>query len=205
MGRFLTMPIKRGYGTYWEAYSRKAQKRLAFFSDLEFEHFLLVEFDVTILNFTPQPQLDGVEFVPDMLVEFRDGSRQMREVKYAGTLKQPKVCDQIAQQVEWCRINELPHAVITETQIRKNRIWLINCRLMLAQVSLSKVQPLYRQLALELLLDGKPKSFCELYKFVAEGEREVFRQNLLILVQDGVVQTDLTEHLLSMKTRFIFR
>jgi hypothetical protein len=48
-------------------------------------------------------------------------------------------------------------------------------------------------------------SLGEFYSSIADGEREVFRQNLLILAQDGLVQTDLTDHLFSSETCFVLQ
>ncbi|MGE6593668.1 TnsA endonuclease N-terminal domain-containing protein [Bacillus mycoides] len=131
------------YGNnYWSGLSFKMNRKVEFFSDLEYEHWLLVECDPTVKKFCEQPL--KVEYIlnnkirhsiPDMWILYTDNSEKMIEVKYTSSLipshpKYEETMQQITIQQEWCKSNGLKHEVKTEKSIRENRILLDNYRKM---------------------------------------------------------------------------
>ncbi len=62
---YTPIPMKRStrYGNnYWEAFSNKMNRDVRFFSDLEYDHWILVEADLDIVAFCEQPMRIQVEW-----------------------------------------------------------------------------------------------------------------------------------------------
>jgi hypothetical protein len=142
---YTPVPMKRSmkYGSnYWTGQSFKLNREVCFNSDLEYDHWLLVETDPEIITFCEQPlkiqQIVDGEFrhsVFDMWVKKKNGEEEFREIKYSsclepGNSKYEETMRQITTQKEWCKVNNFPHRVLTEKELRKNRVLLENRRLM---------------------------------------------------------------------------
>jgi hypothetical protein len=62
---YTPLPIKRStkYGSnYWEAMSVKMNRDVRFFSDLEYDNWILVECDPNIIRFCEQPMRIKIEW-----------------------------------------------------------------------------------------------------------------------------------------------
>jgi hypothetical protein len=144
---FQPIPMKRStkYGNnFWDGYSYKLKRDVHFFSDLEYEHWLLVEADPNIIDFCEQPL--EIKFVYegklrssifDMWVKYNEGQEEFREVKYQSHLNQghPKYEEtqkQITIQREWCEMKGYVHKVQTDDFIRSNPLFLDNCRMLVS-------------------------------------------------------------------------
>ncbi|GGB52885.1 TnsA endonuclease N-terminal domain-containing protein [Fictibacillus barbaricus] len=144
---FQPIPMKRStkYGNnFWDGKSYKLKRDVHFFSDLEYEHWLLVEADPCIIDFCEQPL--EIKFVYqgklrssifDMWVKYENGHEEFREVKYESHLKpgHPKYEDtlkQITIQREWCEIKGYGYKVQTDDFIRSNLLFLDNCRMLVS-------------------------------------------------------------------------
>jgi hypothetical protein len=90
---YTPIPIKRSskYGNnYWVSYSSKLGRNVRLFSDLEYDHWLLIETDPFIVSFCEQPlcirqemETDFVESIFDMWTIDVNGTETFIEVKYA--------------------------------------------------------------------------------------------------------------------------
>jgi hypothetical protein len=127
---------------HWKGLSFKVKREVNFFSDLEYENWLFVETDPEIIAFCEQPlkiqQVVNGEFrqsIFDMWVKKSNGQEEFREIKYSSCLqpgnpKYDKTMRQITTQKEWCIANNFSHTVVTEKELRKNRVLLENKRMM---------------------------------------------------------------------------
>jgi hypothetical protein len=89
---FQPVLLKRNgrYGSnYWEVYSPKIGRNVRLFSDLEYDHWVMVETNPKIKTFCEQPlriveYIDGKrhESIFDMWVQWEDGTEMFIEVKY---------------------------------------------------------------------------------------------------------------------------
>ncbi|GED27340.1 hypothetical protein BAG01nite_34420 [Brevibacillus agri] len=79
------------YGSnYWEQFGPKIGRNVRLFSDLEHDHWILVETNSDIVDFCEQPLetsvlVDGshVKSVPDMWVRYKNGNECVRQSKSA--------------------------------------------------------------------------------------------------------------------------
>ncbi len=139
-------PGLRNYGiNRWQAFSTKLGRRVKSYSDLEYNHFILVESNPDVLSYCEQPvkihgHMDDKDCAsyPDMWILWRNGTEEFREVKYAKDLDKPKVIRQIAIQKSWCEASGATHSIYTDREIYKNRLFLANWKVILSQLTINK-------------------------------------------------------------------
>jgi len=122
----------------WLSYSPKLKRDVSLFSDLEYEHWLLVESNPEIVEFCEQARVmegfvDGKlqRSIIDMWVKYHNGKEEFLEVKYSSDLSKEKVINKIAIQKNWCDDHGFQHHVSTEENIRVNQLLLSNLKLLL--------------------------------------------------------------------------
>jgi hypothetical protein len=128
-----TDPGHRYWGNYWESWSPKLNRRVRFYSDLEYSHWLTVESDPSIERFCEQPfrvgiYIDGKGYssIPDMWLRRRNGDIEIREIKYSSALSADRNQRQIKAQKQWCELHGYRHSVVDEKTICANPVYLKN-------------------------------------------------------------------------------
>lgn len=167
------------YGNnYWHGYSPKVKRDVHFFSDLEYEHWLLVECDPNIETFCEQPlkvsylHNDKMKSsIFDMWVQYSNGTEEFREIKYQSHLepnhkKYLETSKQISVQKNWCSEKNIQYSLQTDDVIRSNMILLDNCRIIVSFVRL--YYQMHKQLLqsiISFLSDKKASisSLCEYF------------------------------------------
>lgn len=137
----ITEGSKRFGNNRWHSYSPKLKRRVYLFSDLEYEHWLLIESDPNIVDFCEQPlkvtsYINGKakSSIFDIYIKYADGKQEFREIKYSTELNKANIIDQINVQRAWCDENGYEHLVQTEIEIRENRLLLSNLKLILKTI-----------------------------------------------------------------------
>ncbi len=141
------MPRATHYGNnYFKVYSSKVNRVCTFYSNLEYFNFLTLEINPKVKAFLEQPHpmtiiLNGEEkkAIPDVLVEYRDGSEEYQEVKYTSELygsdeKSLRSQEQIRREKEWAENNNATLVVRTEKDICKGRYLIRNANVMAARI-----------------------------------------------------------------------
>ncbi|AJY76277.1 TnsA endonuclease N-terminal domain-containing protein [Paenibacillus beijingensis] len=143
------VPIKRStkFGNnYWEVYGRKVNRNVRLFSDLEYDNWIMIEGDPQVATYCEQPllisyQLDNrvVNSIFDMWVQYLDGREVFMEVKYSKELlinnkDSERSLRQTKVQKLWCEERGFTYTIRTEKDIRQNRIFLSNMKLVISQV-----------------------------------------------------------------------
>jgi len=126
----------------WLAYSHKINRTIYLFSDLEYEHWLLIESDANVVDFCEQPlRMEVVgdnkktASIVDMWVKYKDGKETFIEVKYSKDLLKESVVKQINVQRLWCKANNISYEVRNEQNIRYNPILLSNLKVLIKQAN----------------------------------------------------------------------
>lgn len=143
----IDIPRNAKYGNnYWITYSPKLKRNVRFFSDLEYDNWILVEMNPSIICFCEQPlkisvQIEDrvIESIFDMWVLYEDNTEEFIEVKYACELdknnpKSKRSLLQTSIQKEWCEKNNYKYSIKTDIEIRKNLIHLNNVKKIVSQV-----------------------------------------------------------------------
>lgn len=144
---YTPLSIKRSshYGSnYWEVFSAKMNRTVHLFSDLEYDHWILVESNPDIIHFCEKPKRIQVEWngqvihsVFDMWLQKTDGTEMFVEVKYAAELNpnhqhfSPCSLKQTKAQEKWCQENGYLYKVSTDEEVRKNSTYLNNMKIIL--------------------------------------------------------------------------
>lgn len=134
------------YGSnYWEGYSPKVKRTVRFFSDLEYDHWVMVETNPNIETFCEQPirikqilNEEISESVIDMWVRYKNGEEIFFEIKYLSELdkrnpKSARAIKQIAAQKTWCEEKGYKHVCC---KIKIPTFAKIHCRHSIISVSL---------------------------------------------------------------------
>lgn len=126
----VNMPRNMRYGSdYFEFKSRKINRIVTAFSDLEYWNQICLEMNYQVEKYCEQPLktevfFDGhvYETTFDMWVKYKDGSEEFQEIKYAEELEKEDAITgrsyrQIAIQKAWCEQNGKNHIVRTDRDI----------------------------------------------------------------------------------------
>lgn len=135
-----TQPLEqfgRRYGNNrWVFKSWKLKRDVHFYSDLEYENGLFLEFDPTVVKYCEQPteltDEHGHKTIPDVWVQYIDHSEAFEECKYAADVdesnpgKDERAIKQVRLQERWCQTHRYKHILRTEKEIRSNQLLLDN-------------------------------------------------------------------------------
>lgn len=112
------MQVKKYGNNRWLAYSNKLKRTVYLFSDLEYEHWIQLEFDSNVINFCEQPLkvslITGnkqVSSIFDMWIQYKDKNEEFIEIKYSSDLSKENVKKQIQIQKSWCEKNFKNHRI----------------------------------------------------------------------------------------------
>ncbi|WJQ78965.1 TnsA endonuclease N-terminal domain-containing protein [Brevibacillus brevis] len=192
------------YGSnYWEQFSPKLKRNVRLFSDLEHDHWILIETDPNIVTFCEQPleisvfiEGSSVKSVPDMWVRYKSGSEAFLEVKYERELhgtnpKSLRTKRQIQAQTLWCEKHGYHYEVKTDQLIRGNAIFLSNMKQMLTYLQperdLAKIDDFY---VLGLCSDRKI-SIQEIYQRLEHLGKSRINETLFRLLYEEHLEANL--------------
>lgn len=204
-------PRRGSYGNnLWQAFSQKLGRRVKSYSDLEFNHYILVESNPDIVSFCEQPvkvlgrvdEKDCASFM-DMWILWRDGSEEFREVKYAKDLDKPRVIRQIEIQKSWCERNGFRHSIITEKEIYKNHVLLRNWKLILSQMATSRdldLRKIEKQVYQFVSITGKA-TVEEVLAYFADVQPTYIQTAIFRLIHNGCLNAPLSEVELTNKIK----
>lgn len=127
---------------YWEGYSPKLKRDVYFSSDLENDHWLLIETDPSVETFCERPFkaekiMNGKrsESILSMWVQHKDKSEQLIKVRYEN-IRSPilskKIENEMQIEKEWCEIHSHNYLVKTEEILRNNTLLLSNKKLLIS-------------------------------------------------------------------------
>lgn len=208
-------PRRGSYGNnLWQAFSQKLGRRVKSYSDLEYNHYILVEANPDIVSFCEQPvkvlgRVDDKDCASymDMWVLWRDGTEEFREVKYAKDLDKPRVIRQIEIQRSWCERNEFMHYIITEKEIYKNQVLLRNWKLILSQMATSRdsdLRKIEKQVYQFVYVTGTA-SIEEILAYFADVQSTYIQTAVFKLIHNGSLKAPLSEIELTNKIKIEVR
>lgn len=181
------------FGNRWIVYSPKLLRLVVLYSDLEYDHWVLVESDPKIISYCEQPLRVRVRMpsgvvttIFDMWVLFEDGTEEFREVKYRSRLKEPRSERQIKAQKLWCLKNKTPHKVFDECKVRASPLYLSNWKSILRILTASADLDLTEhQTAILSVLENNPYTLDQLEEMFPKVESALIRLAALRLLHSG--------------------
>ena len=140
---------------FWDFFSQKINRDVNFYSDLEYEHWILVETNPDIEYFCEQPLKILEEYegemhasIFDIWIQWKDGKEEFVEIKYEKDVREasfPKskrnkrIQIQLNIQEKWCKNNHINYRIVTEEEIRIQPLLTNKKMLLLFKDSSSKV------------------------------------------------------------------
>jgi hypothetical protein len=214
---YTPLPIKRSsrYGNnYWEAFSVKINRDVRFFSDLEYDNWILVESDPSIVQFCEQPkkiqiiwQEQLVESIFDMWTQDKDGVEQFIEVKYSHELNpedknfSSRSFKQTQAQAKWCRDNAIAYSIRTDRDIRGNSVYLNNLKNILPYVQQQPNIAETIQHQIMKLLNSAPKVSIERIEQHLPGiPRHRIREAVYLMIFRGMIGSTIDQRTLDSRT-----
>lgn len=188
------------YGSeYWEGYSPKIGRDVKLFSNLEREHYMLLEADPNVVAFCEQPirmlgqaGTMGDSFI-DMWVLFSDGSEEYRETKLSNEVDSDRSKKQIQIQQLWCERNDFVHRVVTEVDLKPFKLLIDNCKEYIGfipQHFSRRHLDLQRSITDIVAVHGQIKFKDLLKMFVGISEQQIMSA-IFTLIHSGVLRAPL--------------
>lgn len=200
------------YGNnYWTGYSHKMKRTIELFSDLEYDHWLLVECNPKIIRFCEQPliieeTIHGEQFhsIPDMWVLYENTKEAIIEIKYLNSLleEHPKYLQtmrQIEIQKKWAKRNNMSHFVFSEDKIRENRILLNNYRKIISYVRQFNPADM-NALTMDIIqaIKGERRTLEQIFHLKNEPQN-VIMVALMYLIYSGKVKSNIAIQTINRK------
>jgi hypothetical protein len=209
------IPMKRSskYGNnYWEVFSPKLRRNVRLFSDLEYDHWILIESDPNITMFCEQPlriqQLvngELVESIFDMWVVDQKREEYFIEVKYSHDLnplnkKSARAIRQTTAQKEWCDKHGHHHLIMTEKEIRGNPVRLANLKLIIPYLK-HRLKPVETdRFQILQILKKQRATINEIEKLLTDIPQYRIRESIFSLIYEGKIQSDIDQKVVSSHT-----
>lgn len=189
----------------WFSYSSKINRNVYLYSDLEYDHWILIEFDRQIIDFCEQP-LHVKEFVEDqwintvfdMWVKTTTGEEKFIEVKYSHELDSTndkfslRSYRQIQSQQKWCEAHGYTHEVHTDDYIYINRTLISNYRKILPYIDIRKVHDeLLIKRVLNFLHYGGNQTIKSIEAYAGNYSKHEIREVIYNLIFKGILNTNI--------------
>lgn len=207
-------PQTRYGNNRWVVFSPKLQRRVILYSDLEYDHWVLVEGTPAIKSFCEQPRRVRVQLpsgfvttIFDMWVFWETQQQEYREVKYRyQLLKTPpdsRISRQIQAQKKWCHLARVNYTVMTDEVIRANLVLLSNWKLILS--SLACMQDVDLSAHIESVRSLLVRSGSRTLRGIEESfpavDRCLIRAAVFTLLHRGHLYAPLDKHPLNASTQ----
>lgn len=187
------------YGSnYWEVFSPKADRIVRCYSDLEYEHYILVETNPNIIAFCEKPlkisyNLDGIniESLLDMWVKYKDETEYFIKIKYSseidtGNPKFERSIRQTKSQQLWCNENGFNYEIKTEIHIRSNPLYLANMKAILSYVK-RNLQPIETDtFYIKKAISEKELTINQIKDLLPEISLERIKQSIAFMIYMGM-------------------
>jgi hypothetical protein len=139
-------PQSRYGNNRWIVFSPKLKRNVILYSDLEYDHWVLVEANSLIKSFCEQPRRVRVQLpsgpvitIFDMWILWDTNCQEYLEIKYRRELlnlnPNSRVYRQIQAQKKWCDVTRRNHRVVTDEVIRAKPVFLSNWKFILSTLA----------------------------------------------------------------------
>ncbi|QDX94073.1 hypothetical protein EEL30_18345 [Brevibacillus laterosporus] len=209
------VPMKRSnkFGSnYWYVYSPKINRMVQLFSDLEYDHWLLIEGNPMIKKFCEQPKkirvlVNGlyVTSIFDMWIQRFDGSQSFIEIKYLQDLNStnPMSTRSIRQttvQQKWCEENGYEYTLLTEQEIRSNTFLLDNLKTIIPFLRPNLITNEVDHRTINQIIGNQRLTIKQIRENCKHLSALRINQTLYRMIYLGEINSDISEKALSLAT-----
>lgn len=207
-----THPVikKKRNGRYgnnnWFKYSPRIKRNVDMYSDLEYDHWILIEFDQSVRAFCEQPYhveeyIDGewIDTIFDMWCLSTNNEKMFIEVKYSAELDpnnkdySQRSANQVEKQKKWCNAKEYHYEVHTDDFIYRDRLLLKNYKKILPYIDDRKIKnELDRQKITSFLSLNSRSTIGELESVFPEISKHQLRDSIYNMIHEGLLSANLS-------------
>lgn len=198
----------------WIAFSPKLRRNITLYSNLEYDHWVLIESDPLVKSFCEQPcrvriklPIGLVTTTPDMWILWVTDDQEYREVKYLDELLQAapnsRIDRQIQVQKKWCALQNAVHSVMTDDVIRANPLLLSNWKFILRTLACTQsidLSPHIENISNAIKRRGGG-TLREIEQSVPGLDRTLVRASVFTLLHRGLLRAPLDKQPLTASTR----
>lgn len=190
----LKLAASRFGNNRWIVFSYRLMRLVYLYSNLEYDHWVLVESNHLIVDYCEQPLrirmrlASGiVTAVFDMWLEFFDGAEEFREVKFRDQLADPRVKRQIEAEEFWCQRSRATFRLFDEVEIRANALYLANWKAILPCLAATRTLDLTGLSAniLQLLDNNGATTLTKINKWFPQVEALLVNAAIFRLIHSG--------------------
>ncbi|HEY0321393.1 MAG TPA: TnsA endonuclease N-terminal domain-containing protein [Pyrinomonadaceae bacterium] len=207
-------PQSRYGNNRWVVYSPRLKRRVILYSNLEYDHWVLVEANTSIKSFCEQPRRIRVKLptglvttIFDMWILWDTNAQEYREVKYLHDLlhadPNSRIHRQIQAQKKWCTLSNAKHSIMTDEVIRANPIFLSNWKFILS--TLACTQNIDLSLHIENISSTIKRCGGEtlrnIERLFPKIDRTLVMASVFTLLHRGLLKASLDNHPLNASTK----
>lgn len=207
-------PQSRYGNNRWVVFSPKLKRIVILYSDLEYDHWVLVEATPEIKIFCEQPRRVRVQLpsgpvttIIDMWVLWETQDEEYREIKYRDQVEKAtpdsRIFRQIRAQEKWCEIDRSKHTVMDERVIRANPIFLSNWKFILSSLACTQDVNLSSHIenVRSMLMSSGGRALREIENSFHTVDRSLIRAAIFTLLHQGWLKAPLDVQLLNSSTQ----
>ncbi|KRF31707.1 hypothetical protein [Paenibacillus sp. Soil787] len=210
--------VKRRNGRYgnnlWYSYSPKLRRNVYLNSDLEYDHWILVEFDSNVKLFCEQPKHvkefvdeEWIDTIFDMWILNKDNNEIFIEVKYAKELDKDhndfslRSSLQVQKQTKWCEFNNFLYEIHTDTYIYQNKLLLNNYKRILPYID-NRIEKnlIDRKSILNFLQSNSKVTIAQIESHFTTLSKHRVRDAIFNLIYEGLLNANLNTIEVGAKT-----
>ncbi|HEX8286832.1 MAG TPA: Tn7 transposase TnsA N-terminal domain-containing protein [Pyrinomonadaceae bacterium] len=194
----------------WETFSPKLKRNVVLYSNLEHDHWALIECDSKVKTFCEQPlkvQVNTnaglVTTIFDMWILWKSGEEEFREIKHeSDVVNSKRAVRQIEAQQLWCQQRGLSHTIATEREVRGNLVYLNNCKQIIKYVStISNKENNRLVIAVHsLLAKSGSLTIREVFNSFPRDDFQEVMASIAMLIYEGAVSSNIVQSSLNKET-----
>lgn len=207
--------VQNHYGNNrWVAFSPKLRREVTLYSDIEYDHWVLIESDPLVKSFCEQPRrvrvnlpIGLVTTTFDMWILWVTNEQEYREVKDLKELLEAspnsRIDRQIQAQKKWCALQNVKHLVMTNDVIQANPLFLSNWKLMLSTLACTQsidLSPQIENISYAVKSRGGG-TLREIEQSVPGIDRTLVMASVFTLIHRGLLRAPLDKQSLTASTR----
>lgn len=183
--------------------SPKMGRRMKFYSELEYQHGLLMESTPEVLQYCEQPysiNLKGRTYVFDCWIRWANGKQELREIKPSGKLVPTEDGRRVpARWVDiefWCTENSFLSNFVTECDLKPNAARIRNWQRMLpfVLITVNAPDPTLESSVLQFVAASPRSTIGQVCKALARGNHTPVTAIITHLLHRGRLMADLDKH-----------
>ncbi len=196
---------------YWESFSPKLNRIVKFFTDLEYENWVLIETNPEVIEFCERPKeikinCNSDDETPfDMWVKWKNNKQTFINIFYSSDLElnnkqYEKNIEFIKNRKNWCLNNNFDYEVVVDKDIRRSQIYLNNKKKILSNVRVNRNRNKSDIEKIFDIINTDKKSIKTIHEELSGTPLQRIANGICWLLYHGFIDGDLDNKALNLQT-----